>query len=330
MTCRIDDRWTYEGLRVIRLESRHLAIDVLPELGGNVYRLVDKARDHDVLWKSPRVRPHRAALHANFDDHWAGGWDEAFPGGAPSKNRHGDDLPYMGELWTQVAEHRIVESGPRRVELELVIETPITPARWTRRLVLSDDAPTLEVSYRVENVGTMPFDWNWGIHPVQAISPRTRLDAPARQAEVDENGGGTLGVQGDRYRWPRFGELDVRRALGPDAGCFALHYLTELEDGWVAATDTEARRGFGLVFDTAVFPVVWLWMVYGGWRGYYHAIMEPWTGYPSPLADAVAAGRARELGPGASFETSVTAVVYGGVDGVAHLAADGSVQAATS
>jgi hypothetical protein len=71
-------------------------------------------------------------------------------------------------------------------------------------------------------------------------------------------------------------------------------------------------------------------MVYGGWRGYYHAIMEPWTGYPSPLAEAVAAGRARELAPGTSLETSVTAVVYGGVDGVSQLAADGSVRAAAS
>jgi galactose mutarotase-like enzyme len=328
MTCRIDDRWTYEGLRVVRLESRHLAIDVLPELGGNIYRLVDKVRDHDVLWKSPRVRPHRAALHANFDDHWAGGWDEVFPGGVPSHNRYGDELPYMGELWTQEASYAVVEAGPRRVELELEITTPITPARWTRRLVLEDAAPVLHLDYRLENLGTLPFDYNWGLHPVQAISPQTRFDAPAGQAEVDENGGGTLGVQGDRYRWPRLGDLDVRHALEPDAGCFALHYLTELEAGWVAATDTRAQRGFGLVFDTAVFPVVWLWLVYGGWRGYYHAIMEPWTGYPSALADAVTAGRARELAAGEVFETSVAAVVYGGVGSVGGLAADGAVEAA--
>src|SRR3977135_1783483 len=100
MACRIDDGWAYRGLSCIRLENEHLAIDVLPELGGNIFRFIDKARDHDLLWKSPRGQPHRAALHANFDDHWAGGWDEAFPGGAPSPNRYGDQLPYMGALWT--------------------------------------------------------------------------------------------------------------------------------------------------------------------------------------------------------------------------------------
>jgi Domain of unknown function (DUF5107) len=327
MGARIDDRWAYHGLRVVRLENRHLAVDVMPELGGKIWRIVDKQGDRDVLWHSPRVEPHRAELHANFDDHWPGGWDEAFPGGAPSPNRYGDQLPYMGELWTAAAAHRIVRADPGGVELELVLPTPITPARWTRRLVLEGDDPVLRIDYRLENVGTMPFDYNWGLHPVAAISPRHRFDVPARLAEVDENGGGTLGVKGDRYEWPMFNGMDVRRALGPDAACFALHYLTELREGWVATTDTAARRGFGLVFDRTLFPVVWLWMVYGGWRGYYHAIAEPWTGYPSPLAEAVAAGRARVLDAGEVLEATVSAVVYAGVEAVSRLAADGTVTA---
>jgi Domain of unknown function (DUF5107) len=326
MTARIDTGWSYAGLDCVRIENDRIAIDVLPELGGNIFRLIDKARDHDVLWKSPRVAPHRAALHANFDDHWAGGWDEAFPGGAPSRNRYGDELPYMGELWTQRAEVDVLEAGPEAVEIALRIVTPITPARWERRLRLERGSPVLSIRYRLENVGLAPFDYNWGIHPVQTISPAHRFDVPARMAEVDENGGGTLGVKGDRYDWPTMGTLDVRRAVGPDAGCFALHYLTELDAGWVACTDTDARRGFGLCFDTAVFPVVWLWMVYGGWRGYYHAIMEPWTGYPSPLADAVEAGRARVLAPGEVLETEVAAVVYGGVSSVSLLTPDGRVE----
>jgi galactose mutarotase-like enzyme len=326
MPCRIDDRWAYNGLTCIRLENEQLAVDVLPELGGKIHRLVDKARDEDVLWHSPRVEPHRAPLHANFDDHWSGGWDEAFPGGSPSTNRFGDELPYMGELWTQPFSSQIVEDSARRVELVLKATTPITPARWQRRLSLEAGAPVLRVQYHLENAGYRPFDFNWGIHPVQSISPAHRFDVPARHAEVDENGGGTLGSQGDTYDWPHFGALDVRQALPPETDAFALHYLTELDAGWVAATDTSSRRGFGLVFDRELFPVVWLWLVYGGWRDYYQAIMEPWTGYPSPLAEAVAAGRARELAPGEVLETEVAAVVYGGVASVSLLDADGSVQ----
>jgi galactose mutarotase-like enzyme len=323
--CRIDEHWGYRGLTCIRFENEHIGVDLVPDLGGHIHRFVDKARDHDVLWHSPRVPLHRAELHANFDDHWSGGWDEAFPNGVPGPNRYGDQLAYMGEVWTAPCEWEVAAGGPNRVELVLRFTTPITPARWERRYVLEAGSPVLRVQYRVENVGTMPFDFNWGIHPAQAITTAHRFDAPASHAEVDENGGGTLGVKGDRYEWPTFGELDVRRPLGPDAACFALHYLTGLSDGWVAITDTAAKRGFGLVFDPQVFPVIWLWMVYGGWRGYYHAIMEPWTGHPSDLAEAAHAGRARELRPGESLQTQVAAVVYGGVESVSRLEADGSV-----
>jgi hypothetical protein len=145
MGARIDDRWQYNGLRTVRLENARLAVDVLPELGGKILRLIDKRGDRDLLWHSPRVEPHRAELHANFDDHWPGGWDEAFPGGAPSPNRYGDQLPYMGELWTTAASYRIARNDPAGVELELDLITPITPARWTRRLTLSGDDPVLRI-----------------------------------------------------------------------------------------------------------------------------------------------------------------------------------------
>lgn len=325
MACRIDDQWSYRGLRCIRLENEYIGVDLFPELGGHIHRFVDKAGDCDVLWHSPRVAPHRAALHANFDDHWSGGWDEAFPNGVPAPNRYGDLLPHMGEIWTTPCSWELADGGPDRVELILRFATPITTARWERRYILQSGTPALRIQYRVENVGCLPFDFNWGIHPVQAITPAHRFDAPATHAVVDENGGETLGVKGDTYKWPMFGELDVRRPLNSDAGCFALHYLTELTDGWAAVTDTRARRGFGLVFDRQVFPVVWLWLVYGGWRGYYHAIMEPWTGYPTDLAEAMASGQAKSLSPGESLHTEVAAVLFRGVSQVSRLCADGSV-----
>jgi hypothetical protein len=326
MSCRFDPHWTYRGLDCLRLENEHVALDVLPQLGGKIHRLMDKQRDADVLWHSPRVAPHVAPLHASFDDHWAGGWDEAFPTGAPAINRYGDQLPYLGELWTQTADWRLVEASPARVEVALAIQTPITPARYERSIVLERGSPVVRLRYRIENVDTRPFDFSWGIHPVQAVSPAHRLDVPAQRGEVDEHGGGILGTGGDVYEWPRLGDLDVRRVQPPEVRDFALHYLTGLEDGWVACTDTAERRGFGLVFDREVFPVVWLWLVYGGWRGYYHAIMEPWTGYPSALNEAVAAGRARSLDAGETLETEIAAVLYGGVEHVTRLAADGSVE----
>ena len=115
MACRFDPHWRHHGLECLRMENEHVAVDVLPELGAKIHRLIDKARDRDVLWHSPRVAPHVAPLHSNFDDHWSGGWDEVIPGGVPSVNRYGDELPHMGELWTQRADWRLQQYSPERV-----------------------------------------------------------------------------------------------------------------------------------------------------------------------------------------------------------------------
>jgi hypothetical protein len=185
----------------------------------------------------------------------------------------------------------------------------------------------------VEHIGTLPFDYCLGTHPSVAVSPLHRFDVPAINGEVDEFGGaGLLGERGDHYTWPilrrRDGhEVDVRRVMGPDAGSFALHYLTPLSSGWVSCTDTATRRGIGLVFDHELFPVVWLWQVYGGWRGYYHAAMEAWTSWPGAIADAVKLGRARTMSPAETLQTTIYAVLYSGIDAVADLSADGTVTA---
>jgi hypothetical protein len=234
----------------------------------------------------------------------------------------------MGELWTARWEWHVVDrDGPA---LEMSVATPITPARFTKVLRLHEDAPVLDIAYRIEHVGTKPFDYLWGVHPCLAISPSHRFDVPALRGLVDEWVGGGIGRAGDAYAWPNLplpdgSTLDVRKVLAADSDSLALHYLSDLREGWTACTDTSTHRGFGLVFDQVTFPVVWLWLVYGAWRGHYHAAMELWTGYPGALAKAIESGRAREMLPGSAIESSVSAVLYSGVDEVAHLLADGSV-----
>jgi hypothetical protein len=94
----------------------------------------------------------------------------------------------------------------------------------------------------------------------------------------------------------------------------------------VALTDPAAKVGIGLAFPREVFPVLWCWMVYGGWRGHYHAALEPWTGWPHQLDKAVAAGRHRTLLPGERLECETLAVAYTGLTSVSGIGVDGSVR----
>ena len=80
-----------------------------------------------------------------------------------------------------------------------------------------------------------------------------------------------------------------------------------------------------LAFDPAVFKTVWLWGVYGGWRGIYTMAFEAWTSWPGRLDQAIEAGRHRTLGPGESLETEVSYIAYEGVRSVSHVEPDGRV-----
>ena len=335
MTVRVDDRWTYAGHSAVRIENAQLRIDVLPGMGGKILNLVDKAADRDVLWRNPRVPVRPGPLQADVDDYFAGGWDDAFPTGAPCRNEHGDALPYMGEIWNLPLTARIERAGPDEAVVVLDGQTPITPARWTRTLTLRAGEPLLHLHTRIEHVGYAPFDYMLGSHPALAVHEGFRLDVPATHGVVTDAGaGGALGALGESYTYPllRAGtaaQRDVRHVPAPALARHALHALGGLREGWIAATDPVARRGFGLVFDPELHGTVWQWMAYGGFRGWYHAIVEPWTAAGPSLAQAVAAGEARTLLPGAVLETAMTAVLYAGVSGVGGIDAGGAVTAAT-
>jgi hypothetical protein len=69
--------------------------------------------------------------------------------------------------------------------------------------------------------------------------------------------------------------------------------------------DHEAGASLRLAFDRRDFPFAWLFLSYGGWRDVYTAVLEPCTNMPKDLGEAVRAGQAACLEPGATFQTQV-------------------------
>ena len=333
---------TWEDLPALVLENGLVSVTVVPSMGGHVASLVDVAGGRELLWRNPRLTPRLAPYGAWFDDWWSGGWDEIFPGGDLS-TLHGEKLPYMGELWCAPWSASSTEApdGSEAAVITTVLGN-IAAARFTRRLALRADQPVLWASYRIENLDVHPLPFTWGVHPAFAVGTDHRIDMP-------ENGGMVVGVTSDplmgevgqAYAWPSLavspapavsaaaspsspaasslapdGVHDMSRVLPREAGVFGGHWATDLADGWLALTDTAARRGVAIVFDRNVFPHAWLWQVYGGWRGHELLAMEPWTSHPQDIEGAVEAGRARVLAPGERLETWVAFALHEGLDRV--------------
>ncbi len=327
---RVDQHWQYHDLHAIVLENRALRVTLLPEVGAKLYDLIYKPADNNVLWHNPRLEPRRPVFGQNFDDWWSGGWDEVFPT-CDVSTYQGETYPYLGELWALPWSWRLEDAGPSAAGVYLSRTTIIAPARMEKWIRLEGDEPVVRFRHRLTNVGTRPLDFVWGIHPCFAIEPGYRIDAPAGTVVVGHTATAPFGPVGTMYRWPDAphgrGTHDMRIVPPAAQGWCEGHYLTELADGWVALTDPKAELGVALVFPREVFPVVWCWMAYGGWRGHYHVALEPWTGWPHQLDKAVAAGRHRTLAPQESLTCETTAVVYAGLRSVSGVGWDGTVRA---
>lgn len=325
MSVRVIRNWAVHGLDAWILENASLRVTVLPELGGKVLELIDKTADRDLLWHNPRVPPRRAPYRAEFDDWWCGGWDEVFPTGDVARLED-ELLPYMGELWSVPWSARS-EEGDSVCVVTTSHETTMAPARFERRLELRGDEPVLRAQYRLTNIGLRPLPFLWGIHPALAVTDRHRIDVPASDMVVGVSSGPSFGTAGESYTWPFLpdpstlgGRHDMRLVRPTGDGVYGGHWATNIKEGWLAATDMEARRGIAVVFPLDVFPVAWLWLTYGGYRGHRHVILEPWTGRPMQLQDAIAAGTSRCLGPGETLATEVAFVLYSGLDRVQTIA----------
>lgn len=321
MSARVAEGWSLHGIPALVLENAALRVTLLPELGGHVVELVDKEADRNLLWSNPRTLPRRAPSGAHFDDWWSGGWDEIFPTGDRA-DLHGEQLPYMGELWSAPW---TAQSGSvrERAWIQATGLATMAPARFERTLELRGNEPVLRAHYRITNLDVRPLPFLWGIHPAFAVTPAHRIDHPGRQMLVGVSSGPTLGMAGSAYVWPQLpdpsaltGWRDVRRVRPASDAVFGGHWATDLPEGLLALTDTSTRRGVAIVFDRVVFPHAWLWQVYGGWRGHHHVALEPWTSHPMQLEAAQAAGRARILQPGESLETDVAFALFSGLDAV--------------
>ncbi len=322
------DAWTLRGFTAVVLENSRLRVTVLPGHGAKVWEFSSKRAGRDLLYHHPRFDVRPPVFGANVDDWWTGGIDEVAPTGHACVIG-GEKLPFLGEFWSQPWRYEVENPGPDVARVHLSAGGIITPLRIDRWMELRPDESFVRSRHLLTNVGYEPFDFMWGIHPGLAVRPGSRIQAPAEQA-LFEGGSGVDTPDGTWYAWPDLpqrggGVLDLSMARPPDPPAVEQHYLTRLRDGWLAVTDPDSRSGFAMAFDKEVFPVVWLWSVYGGWRGVYTAAFEAWTAYPAPLDKVIEAGLQRRLEPGETLETEVRFIAFEGLRSVGDVAFDGRV-----
>jgi len=325
----VDTNWHYRGLQVVRLQNELICVDVLPEVGAKIYNFVHRPSGRNLLWHNPGIHPAKQTFGGVFDDNWSGGWDELIPNDVPCPEPEGDLLPDHGEVWSQGAKWEVLQSGGTCAEVRFTTRTRVVPVLFEKTLTVREGESFCRVHYRVTNLSPARYDFLWNIHPAMAISPDTWLDVPAKGGFTDPWREARFPGYG-RFEWPtikdrRGNPCDLRRVEPASTALADHHYLTGVTEGWYAVTDRRHQVGFGLVFPVKVFPNVWLFRTFGGWRGLYTLILEASTGCSRSLVEAREKGQCAQLAPGQALEVEVLAVAYSGLRSVARIEADGRV-----
>ncbi len=296
------------------LSNARVRAEILPELGGKIWSLHDEARRTQWIWQNPRVALHRLDLGSDYDDNWAGGWEELFPNDAPGEFQ-GRHLPDHGEWWGLRWKWVRVSTTPQEVAIRLARRGVVTPTECEKTVSLTVDQARVTVRYRITNIGSEPIHVLFKQHLPVAISAHHRIELPGgRVTPVDLGFSRRLG-EAAPFDWPvgrtRTGEpVDLSSLPRFEEKLQEFVYVSDLPDGWCGVRDSLTGGGIRLHFPQAVFPYVWLFMTFGGWRNLYTVVLEPSTNMPKDLAAAWRAGRCASIAPSAALETWTAADVF--------------------
>ena len=328
MSVRVSTDWSYRDMQTIILENDLIRIVCIPDLGGKIWQITEKSQGKDMLWHNPRIKPRPVAMHASYDDHFYGGWDELFPNDIAELIQD-ESMPDHGEVWSLPWDYEVQQLADE-VIVHLWVETPISVCRMEKWIKLRTGEWKIRFEHKLTNHGDKPLPFLWKLHIAMQVDEYARIDAGAKQVYIEDFGTPRNGQTQITYTWPyapdAAGRLhDMRLCLPDTSRTDEFQYMTEMDAGWCSLTDTRSGIGLGLAFDTVVFRSCWLFAAYGGWRKLNTVVLEPCTGYPVSVQQGIEAGTHRLLASGQSIQCEVIATIYTGLKSVTKISTDGDV-----
>ena len=345
--CRVME-FVHQGHRCVALENEKLRVTIIADKGTDIFEFLYKPRDVDFMWRTRtglRDRSHflpssplAAGPHA---DYYEGGWQEMFPNCGHLSMHQGAEIGQHGEVLLLPWLYTITKNEPEEIEVRFEVRTVRTPFYLIKTVGLRRNEAVLRISERVTNEGGQEVDFTWGHHPALGwpfLDESCRLDVPECSIiTLAEHTPPTSRLKADQTSpWPMAEgvdgrQVDLSQIPGPDVDASDMVFLSGMNEGWFAVTNTAKKIGFAMQYPVDVFKRLWYWQVYRGGRDYpwwsatYNIALEPCASLPI-LARAVERGEALKLSAGESLEIKMLAIAFEGLDKVNAVTADGEVK----
>ena len=298
-----------QGFTVKELRGRTAILSMVPKLGGRVIGLRSLKTGREWCWH--QTRPDwlwASSARDPFGTSPQAGIDECVPTVAACELK-GRQIPDHGEVWFQ--DWSLDPAGLAVGELHATVPLTVSPFVFSRTIRLEKDGAFV-FDYSLRNTGTEPEPYLWCLHPLLNLEVGDRLELPAEVRSLRLNGGlGAPMALGDHWDYPEpfpGVRLDQCEVPGMPGGCVKA-FAGPLAKGYAAVVNDRSGDRFELSWDAARIPFLGLW-INRGHQGFHHVALEPASGAPDSLAEAVGGwNQGCLLPPGETAHWSLTLTI---------------------
>jgi len=190
----------YDGFKALNLSNSFTSVIVVPSLGGKIVSIEKRSSGFDYAFKNEHIKNKKCLYGSDYAASSASGVDECFPTVAASRYTEfpWEDIaiPDHGEIWAQEVEIEIV--GKTIIQKAYGIRFPYV---FRRAINLEDN--TVSINYRVENPGTMDFNYIWSIHPHFNLYENTEIIIEGNpDVYMDFSMKNAFKMKTHKYKWP--------------------------------------------------------------------------------------------------------------------------------
>lgn len=233
--------------RIVVLENEYVRIEIMPELGGRIYRALDRTNGYDFVYYNRVIKPALVGLAGPWI---SGGIEFNWP-------QHHRPNTY-GPVETKLSEH---EDGSATVwvsEIDRMYGTKMTAG-----FTLYPDRAYLEISARVYNRTSQAQTFLWWANPAVAVNDRTQSVFPPDVTAVFDHGKRDVSrfpiATGTYYKMDYSAGVDISRYKNIPVPTSYMAYKSDYD--FVGGYDYGARAGLLHIADHHVSPgkKQWTW-----------------------------------------------------------------------
>lgn len=193
------DKKVNKAYQAVFLENEYLKITFLPELGGRIYRAVDKTNGYDFVYHNQVIKP---ALVGLLGPWISGGIEFNWP-------QHHRPTTFMP------VNYRIRTHNDRSASVTMGETDAMYGTKSTAEFLIYPDRAYLEIKVKVNNPTPLPQTFLWWANPALAANKHTRAVFPPDVTAVYDHGKRDVSAfpiaTGTYYKVDYSGGVDISR-----------------------------------------------------------------------------------------------------------------------